>query len=101
MGPQGRVRADRPRGRVRGMNKWSFILVAAGLALGACNSKGEPTMPKKVVHYTEDNIRNSAATADETARRAGKRTTHAVDSVTGETRNEGNDVPESNDEPSK
>jgi hypothetical protein len=69
------------------MNKLLIVIVAGGLALG-CTGKGEPTTPKKVVNYTENNVRNSAKTAPDTARNAGKRVTHAVDSVTGETRNE-------------
>lgn len=60
--------------------------IACGLAFG-CNGKGEPTTPSKVVTYTENNIRNSADDAPDAARRAGKRTTAAVDNVTGETDN--------------
>jgi len=67
------------------MRTLSFLL-AWGLALG-CNGKGEPTTPSKVVTYTENNIRNSANDAPNAARRAGKRTTSAVDNVTGETDN--------------
>ena len=70
------------------MNKLVITIVAGGLALG-CTGKGEPTTPKKVANYTENNVRSSAKTAPDTARNAGKRVTHAVDSVTGETRNEG------------
>lgn len=66
-----------------------MVLVAGGLVVG-CTGKGEPTTPKKVVNYTENNVRNSANSAPQTARNAGHRVTHAVDSVTGETRNEGN-----------
>ena len=63
--------------------------IACGLALG-CTGKGEPTTPSKVVTYTENNIRNSADDAPDAARRAGKRTTRAVDNVTGETGNGNN-----------
>ena len=63
--------------------------IACGLAFG-CNGKGEPTTPSKVVTYTENNIRNSADDAPDAARRAGKRTTKAVDNVTGETGNGNN-----------
>ena len=66
-----------------------LILIACGLALG-CTGKGEPTTPSKVVTYTENNIRNSAEDAPDAARRAGKRTTNAVDNVTGETANGNN-----------
>jgi len=65
-----------------------FIL-ACGLTIG-CTGKGEPTTPSKVVTYTENNIRNSANDAPDAARRAGKRTTKAVDNVTGETENGNN-----------
>ena len=65
-----------------------MVCIACGLAFG-CTGKGEPTTPSKVVTYTENNIRNSADDAPDAARRAGKRTTHAVDSVTGEERNAG------------
>ena len=65
------------------------ILLACGLAIG-CTGKGEPTTPSKVVTYTENNIRNSANDAPDAARRAGKRTTAAVDNVTGETANGNN-----------
>jgi hypothetical protein len=66
-----------------------LFCLACGLALG-CTGKGEPTTPSKVVKYTENNIRNSAEDAPDAARRVGKRTTNAVDNVTGETANGNN-----------
>jgi len=78
------------------MRTLSFLL-ACGLALG-CTGKGEPTTPSKVVTYTENNIRNSANDAPDAARRAGKRTTTAVDNVTGETEN-GNNPEEAPEKP--
>ena len=71
------------------MTRTILFLIACGLAFG-CNGKGEPTTPSKVVSYTENNIRNSADDAPDAARRAGKRTTKAVDNVTGETGNGNN-----------
>lgn len=71
------------------MTRIALILIACGLAFG-CTGKGEPTTPSKVVTYTENNIRNSAEDAPDAARRAGKRTTKAVDNVTGETENGNN-----------
>lgn len=59
-----------------------------GMLFAGCTGSGEPTTPKKMVDYTENNVRESVKTAPETARRAGKRVTKAVnnteDAITGD-----------------